>query len=657
MALDIRPFKGDVTSIQFTIWLEDLYKKLQSAAIGDLSSYVPKNAAITGATKTKITYNANGLVTAGADATTADFADSTDKRYVTDAKLVVIGNTSGTNAGDVTIGTANGLSLTGQALSLQAATNSVPGALTAADHTTFASKLGAVTTDVTLTGTGTSTDPLTVVPTGSGFPLSADADFAGYKAVAMACDNGTSFPASPATGQWFYRSDIKTLFIYEGAWKAIISFGAVNLYVDGTNGTNAVGQGYSSGAGATNTIQYAIDLIPPINGGNVIINASAENYAETLIIQGKSFSGNYSITIQGAATASVLSITTVSSATQGSGSTDGTITVNSSGWTTDAYKGKWLTFASNTTTVALRNKIYLVLTNSNATNGILKIVGTFAAAPTNTDTFTIQDNTTTVTGFITSQYLQASIIVNNIKITNSVLVTALAYAFEYASLVLNYCEVYVSGGGSAGVEANFYSNVYPMYCYVHGSFARGVYSVTGSSVFPTNILVDGGTTAADSAGRSAITNNGTNNIYQNCATGIIVRALSTFGFNTFATITNCTLGININTGSQLSSYTSSSVVFSGCTNNFQAEGFYSSVGAFRTSTVKIEGSIALVAGVGVVTLTNPASFTSATSYTVLVSRTITTALIGVVNNSGTQFTITSANLLDTDTVRFVCMGY
>jgi hypothetical protein len=61
---------------------------------------VDENAAITGATKTKVTYDAKGLVTAGADATTADIADSTNKRYVTDAQLVVVGNTSGTNTGD-----------------------------------------------------------------------------------------------------------------------------------------------------------------------------------------------------------------------------------------------------------------------------------------------------------------------------------------------------------------------------------------------------------------------------------------------------------------------------------------------------------------------------------------------------------------------------
>lgn len=63
---------------------------------------VDENVAITGATKTKITYDAKGLVTSGADATTADIADSSNKRYVTDAQLTVIGNTSWTNTGDQT---------------------------------------------------------------------------------------------------------------------------------------------------------------------------------------------------------------------------------------------------------------------------------------------------------------------------------------------------------------------------------------------------------------------------------------------------------------------------------------------------------------------------------------------------------------------------
>ena len=80
----------------------DLNKPISTATQTALDTKVDENAAITGATKTKITYDAKGLVTAGADATTADIADSTNRRYVTDADLVDIGNLSGVNTGDQT---------------------------------------------------------------------------------------------------------------------------------------------------------------------------------------------------------------------------------------------------------------------------------------------------------------------------------------------------------------------------------------------------------------------------------------------------------------------------------------------------------------------------------------------------------------------------
>jgi hypothetical protein len=70
--------------------------------ITDLANKVAANGAITPGTKTKLTYDAKGLVTAGADATTADIPDSADKRYCTDAQKTVIGNTSGTNSGNET---------------------------------------------------------------------------------------------------------------------------------------------------------------------------------------------------------------------------------------------------------------------------------------------------------------------------------------------------------------------------------------------------------------------------------------------------------------------------------------------------------------------------------------------------------------------------
>jgi len=112
-------------------------------------STVVSNTPITGATKTKITYDTKGLVTAGADATTADIADSTNRRYVTDAQLTVIGNTSGTNSGNVTVSSpANWLSIVGQALTfaLVSASGSVAGVVDLASQTfagikTFTSKI------------------------------------------------------------------------------------------------------------------------------------------------------------------------------------------------------------------------------------------------------------------------------------------------------------------------------------------------------------------------------------------------------------------------------------------------------------------------------------------------------------------------------------
>jgi hypothetical protein len=80
------------------------------SALGKLQAQITArviaNANITAGTNTKITYDAKGLVTAGAAATTADIAASTNRNYVTDAQAVVIGNTSGTNTGDQVVSDA-----------------------------------------------------------------------------------------------------------------------------------------------------------------------------------------------------------------------------------------------------------------------------------------------------------------------------------------------------------------------------------------------------------------------------------------------------------------------------------------------------------------------------------------------------------------------
>jgi len=61
-----------------------------SAIQTQLNSKITANGAITWATKTKITYDTNWLVTAWADATTADIADSTGRRYTTEAQQTTL---------------------------------------------------------------------------------------------------------------------------------------------------------------------------------------------------------------------------------------------------------------------------------------------------------------------------------------------------------------------------------------------------------------------------------------------------------------------------------------------------------------------------------------------------------------------------------------
>ena len=79
-------------------WLLSNQTDLQSA----LNNKVDKNLSITWATKTKITYDSKGLVVSWEDATTADIADSINKRYVTDADLIDIWNLSWINTWDET---------------------------------------------------------------------------------------------------------------------------------------------------------------------------------------------------------------------------------------------------------------------------------------------------------------------------------------------------------------------------------------------------------------------------------------------------------------------------------------------------------------------------------------------------------------------------
>jgi hypothetical protein len=151
-----------VTGTNVQTALEGL-KTLIDVNTTSLTAKMTGNTAITGATKTKITYDAKGLVTAGTDATTADIADSSNKRYVTDAQLSTLANTSGINTGNQIASTVP-VTPTGSLVStnVQAALEELQGEIS----TSASGGLTAVSHDGTLNGDGNTT-PLSLPAVGT----------------------------------------------------------------------------------------------------------------------------------------------------------------------------------------------------------------------------------------------------------------------------------------------------------------------------------------------------------------------------------------------------------------------------------------------------------------------------------------------------------
>jgi hypothetical protein len=226
-------------------------------------------------------------------------------------------------------------------------------------------------------------------------PLTENLDFAQYKAVAMVCDNGATLPATPTKGQWFLHTPTgrNILYMYDGSdWIPIISLGTMTVYVDGTNGTDDLDKGTGTGTDAFASIQYAVDTIPGLVGGNVVINIASGTYSETVTIQGKTVCGDYTIDLIGTTTNS--SSQTVSSATSR------TITVSGTPFTTDSEKGKLVIITSGggeTTHKGYTGTSYWISSN---TSNVLSLVGTFTTNPVNSDTIDIVTLGTSITTLI-----------------------------------------------------------------------------------------------------------------------------------------------------------------------------------------------------------------------------------------------------------------
>lgn len=113
---------------------------------------------------------------------------------------IAASNLSGTNTGDVTIGTASGLSLAGQALSLGLASAGVTGALSGTDWSTFNSKQAAGNYITALTGDVTASGPGSVAATVALVGGASAANVATATALVNTAQSGRKFLASPDDG-------------------------------------------------------------------------------------------------------------------------------------------------------------------------------------------------------------------------------------------------------------------------------------------------------------------------------------------------------------------------------------------------------------------------------------------------------------------------
>jgi hypothetical protein len=96
------------------------------------------------------------------------------------------------------------------------------------------------------------------------------------------------------------------------------------IYVDKTDGSDDLDEGYGVDSHAFATVQFAIDCIPPIFTDDIDIYINNESYAEDVIINSKMPAGDFYITIHG--TLVEESSGTATAKTQGNGAAQGDLT-------------------------------------------------------------------------------------------------------------------------------------------------------------------------------------------------------------------------------------------------------------------------------------------------------------------------------------------
>lgn len=137
------------------------------------------------------------------------------------------------------------------------------------------------------------------------------------------------------------------------------------------------------------TMQKAVDAIPGTVNCNTSVKASGETYGSKVVIQGKAYSGNFNITVEGSMTVLFSSTSTggsvnYSMGTAGAGAVQATLVDTSYGWNPNIYQNKLLVITGGTG--AGQSRVI-----DSHTGDTMKIAGFWETVPDATSAFEIRD--------------------------------------------------------------------------------------------------------------------------------------------------------------------------------------------------------------------------------------------------------------------------
>ncbi len=299
---------------------------------------------------------------------------------------ITAANLSGTNTGDITIASANGLSLAGQALSMSTASTTTTGALTNADWNTFNSKGGgSVTSASVVTANGVSgtvatatTTPAITLTLGNITPTSV---------TATGALSGTQLTSTIATGTAplviTSTTPVANLSIGGNAATVTTNANLTGMVTSTGNATtvvtnaNLTGEVTSVGNAATlnNAAVIGKTLTGYVSGAGTV--AASDNILQAINKLNGNITAASNATHTGDATgATALTLATVNANV----GTFNNVTVNAKGLTTAASNIAYLTTETDPAVKAI--------------NGIVKSNGTTIAAAVAGDFPTLNQNTT-----------------------------------------------------------------------------------------------------------------------------------------------------------------------------------------------------------------------------------------------------------------------